>query len=432
MKIKTIMAILASVALVAGCSRDGHDDHDHPHPHQQEKETKGGHGHDHPHPHPHQQEEKGGEKHDHPHPHKEGENAEHDHDHDKDHKHDHGDHDHGDHDHDHLPGVEVKASLSSQKLIGLKTVQVAKRRINSTVTLPGQFELAPNARTAAAAPVSGRVAIKVQPLQKVSAGSVLFTVTSPDLVSRAKEIAELEKRLAEYEATGAKNAALKSDIAVRKSARAALVGTAEEKDGVVTVKADRDGIVESVELAGGSFAESGGKVLTLVDPQSLRFVSKVTPTDLAKLRDGLPVTVQGRVGTLKVGIGEKAADSVFAVFADPDPAWRPGIPVTGECVTDMSEKEVLAVPSEAIVQVGVKPIVFVRDEDEADHFIAFEVKTGAKGGGWTEITNFPDDDEEVVVRGQYELKLAMPSTSGGGAKKAGHFHADGAFHESDE
>jgi len=60
-----------------------------------------------------------------------------------------------------------------------------------------------------------------------------------------------------------------------------------------------------------------------------------------------------------------------------------------------------------------------------------EVVTGKSGGGWTEIKNFPDDDEEVVIRGQYELKLALPSGEGGG-KKAGHFHADGAFHESDE
>ena len=389
MKIEPILSILASAVLIAGCPRGGNDnDHEHSRPHQHE----GNCGHDH-------------------------------------HHHEHGHDNAQGHGHNHLPGVEVKASPSSQKLIGLKTIRVAKRRINSTVTLPGQFELAPNARTAAAAPVSGRVAIKVQPLQKVSAGSVLFTVTSPDLVSRATEIAAMEKRLADYEATGAKNAALRSDIAVRRSTRAALVGDAEEKDGVVTVKADRDGVIESIELPGGSFAESGGKVLTLVDTTALRFVSRVTPADLAKLRDGLPVKVLNRTGTLKIGLGEKSEDSVFAVFTNPDPAWRPGIPVTAECVTDTSGKEVLAVPSEAIVQVGVKQIVFVRDEDESDGFIAFEVTTGTRGVGWTEITNFPDDDVEVVFRGQYELKLAMPSD---GAKKAGHYHTDGEFHETDD
>lgn len=345
-------------------------------------------------------------------------------------EHDHDGHGHAEHDHHHhLPGQEVEASVAAQKLIGLKTQTVERRRIRSTVRLVGRFELMPQATVAAASPVAGRLALKVRPLQKVAAGDILFAVTSPDLQTRSQEIAVLERRLADYEATGAKNAALTAELALRRSARAALVGGADEQDGVVVVRAAQDGVVETLDLPDGAYAEQGAKVLTLVNPTAVWFKALVTPSDRATLTDGLPVSVGARQGTLRLGFG--AADAVYAVFDAVDAAWRPGVCAEAFCETDATEKGVLSVPSAAVVQVGIRPIVFVKAEGEAEHFIAFEAELGVQGGGWTEIRNLKEEDAEVVVQGQYELKLALAASTGGG-KKTGHFHADGVFHEADE
>ena len=167
---------------------------------------------------------------------------EHDHEHAHAHGHDHAEHGH-DHHGDHLPGPEVQVGVRAQKLIGIKTVRVAERRLGSSVDLRGRFVLAPSAQTIAISPVAGTVALQVKAYQKVRRGDVLFTVSSPDLRMRTAEIAVLESRLAGYSRNGAKNAGLKAELDLRRAERAALVGTAIETNGVVTVLSKVDGVV---------------------------------------------------------------------------------------------------------------------------------------------------------------------------------------------
>lgn len=343
------------------------------------------------------------------------------------------DHDH-DHDHDEANGQVVTASVPAQRLIGLETRRAERRRVAATLSLVGRFEFSPSARFAAAAPLAGRVSLKVRPLADVAVGDVLFTVTSPDLVARAREIAVLERRLSAYRMAGAKNAALESELAVKREMRTALLGDAvEETNGVVAVRAVRAGRVEAVDLPDGAFADVGSRVLTLVDSTALRFRARVTPGELARLSDGVPVSVQGRVGRLRLGLAdaEGTESAAYVEFDALDPSWRPGARAVADCVTDASASEVWCVPSEAVVQVGVESVLFVRDAHDADRFVALEVETGLRGGGWTEIRNF-SHGHDVVVRGQYELKLALAAQTGEGGKTAGHFHADGAFHEGED
>lgn len=352
---------------------------------------------------------------------------------DPDHDHDH-DHNHGHAEEHQQIGRVVKASVSAQRLIGLETRRTERRRVAATLSLVGRFELSPSARFASASPLAGFVALKVRPLADVAAGDVLFTVTSPDLVARAREIAVLERRLAAYRDAGAKNAALESELAVKREMRLALLGGAiEETNGVVAVRAARAGRVDAIDLPNGAFADVGTRVLTLVDPGAVRFRARVTPGERARLSDGLPVSVQGRAGRLRLGLADAdGTESVaYIEFDTSDPSGRPGVRAVAECVTDASAADVRCVPSEAIVQMGIEPVVFVRDAHTTDHFIAIEVETGVRGGGWTEICNF-SQGHDVVVRGQYELKLALAAQTGEGRKAAGHFHADGAFHEGED
>ena len=335
-----------------------------------------------------------------------------------------------DHDEDHLPGPEVQVSVSAQKLVGIKTVRVSERRLESSVDLCGRFVPAPSAREVAVSPVVGTVALRVKAHQAVKRGDVLFTVSSPDLRMRDAEITVLEKRLAGYAQSGAKNAALKAELDLRKAERIALVGTAVESNGVIAVVSEIDGIVTRLAACEGSSVEKGGAVIELANPHDLCFRAKIPASDRARLRNGLPVRIDGRKGSVELDVFDSS--EVRVVVEDPDPSWRAGDFARATCVTATAEKPSLVVPSEAVVQIGVTPTVFVRAEGEDDHFIAFAVEVGRRADGWTEILNFPDDDEEVVVRGQYELKLALVAATGNGAKKSAHFHADGTVHDDDD
>ena len=409
---KKTMFVLMS-ALCFGVNAVEKHDHEHDHEHEHE------HGHEHKHEHEHGHEHKD-------HEHEKHEDHDHEHEHDHNHAHDHV-HEHG-HDHDHGHGKSVEVSDAIQKVMGLKTVHPEKRRLRSTVTLTGRYELAPDARRTVATPVAGRLTVLVKPLAQVKKGDALFTVEAPELSSRAREIAVLEKRLAVYKNIGTKNAQLESELAVKKVEREALIGGAEEKDGVVMVRAVSDGMVEAFPSDSGAWVETGAAVVRLVNPGAIRLKALAAASDVARLADGLKATVDGVEGAIRIGVGDESGlVPVYVTFADGAAKGRAGARATVACVTDEHEAPVTAIPSRCIVRIGLQPTVFVKDEHDEDRFLAVDVVPGLSDGGWTAVTGLPDDDDlEVVSEGAYELRLALPS---GDSKPAGHFHADGTFHE---
>ena len=149
------------------------------------------------------------------------------------------------------------------------------------------------------------------------------------------------------------------------------------------------------------------------------------------LADGLPATITDGRGTIRLGVGnDHGIVPVYVVFEKIPTAARPGERAQMTCVTDDSEKPVVAVPTAGIVQIGLTPTVFVRDEHDPARFLAFPVTPGPAQGGWTAVGGLPDDDDlEIVTDGAYELKLALPSSAN---KPTGHFHADGTFHDGED
>lgn len=341
------------------------------------------------------------------------------HEHEHEHKHE--------HEHDHGRAVEV--SDSAARSMGLRTVRVERRRMRSTVTLTGRMELAPDARRTVAAPLAGRLTLKVKPLQQVEKGDVLLTLAAPELASRAQEIGVLEKRLEVYRQLKSANAELEAQLKLKRAEREALLNGAEERDGLVLVRAASAGTVESLLVNEGAWVESGASVIGLVRPQALRFRAVLAASEAARLKEGLKVDLEGVSGTLRLGIGDSSGTvPAYALFAEGSVPRRAGERASVACVLDETEVPVRAVPTACLVRIGLEPTVFVRDEHDSDRYLAMRVETGLSGGGWTEVRGLPDDnDVEVVREGAYELKLALAAKAG--AKSTGHFHADGTFHE---
>lgn len=338
----------------------------------------------------------------------------------------HDEHDHG-HDHGQAPGVEVGAVAA--KAMGLRTVRAEKRRMRSTVTLLGRIELAPDARRVAAAPVGGRISLKVGTLQTVRRGEVLFTVDAPELAVRAREIEVLERRLKVYRELGRANVELESQLQLKTAERDAALAGAEIENGVVTVRAARDGRVEALLEKDGARVAGGAAVVEIVDAGDVLFRARAVASEVRRLRDGMKAEVDGATGSLRLGLGgEDGMIPVIVLFPSGRPAKRPGERAEAVCAVDEGEVPVVAVPTACIVRVGLGPTVFVRDEHDADRFLAVRVETGMSSGGWTAVKGLPDDDDlEIVKEGAYELKLALQAEAG--TKAAGHFHADGTFHE---
>ena len=332
----------------------------------------------------------------------------------------------------------VSVTRAVQQVMGLRTVHAENRRVVSTVSFAGRYELIPDARKVVSSPVAGRLSLLVKTLDNVQKGEPLFTVTSPELVARSREISALEKRLKVYREIKTPNAALENELAVKCAEREAMLAGADEKDGVVTVRAATEGMVESLIAQDGAWLETGAAAIQTVRAHHLRFKALVAASDALHLKDGMSAKVGAHPGRIRIGVGDDTGlVPVYVLFAG-DVKALAGERSDAECVTDETEKPHLAVPSKCIVSIGLQPTVFVRDPHNAERFIATPVVPVVSGGAWTAVEGlspyakkphtrdlFPHKCE-IVCEGAYELKLALASDGAG--REPGHFHADGTFH----
>lgn len=367
-------------------------------------------------------------------------NAAHDHDHDHDHNH----HGHGQaHVHEHTEacagghrheqggrphGLSVEISEAAARNSGIETVHPRKRSAGSEFSFKGRFELVPEARETIASPVAGRMELKTRSLRAVRKGETLFTVTSPDIVSRTSEIEILEKRIAVYREIKTPNAELENRLSFKKAELSALLMGHEAKNGMIEVKAPKAGLVEDILELNGTWLDTGRSVLKLTDTTQLRFRGLVAADAAKNLKDGMAADVDGVRGAVRLGVGEASGLVPAYVVFDKPPRAVAGLRGVATAVVGGGGKTETTVPDSAIVEMNLAKYVFVKDANEKNRFVAVEVSTGGKSGGWTAVTGLPEGHCEVVSKGAYELKLA---TATSGKNTAGHFHADGTFHEGD-
>ena len=324
------------------------------------------------------------------------------------------------------PNPHLTIPLAVQKVMGLKTVRAEMRRVASTISFSGRYELNPDARQKIATPVSGRLTLHVKALTHVKKGQSIFSVSSPELVARAREIDALEKRLAVYREIKTPNAALENELAVKRAEREALLAGADEKDGTVTVRAAEDGMIESLLAQNDAWLETGAAAVQTVQMHDLRFKALAAASDALRLKDSMPAKVGENEGRIQLGVGDDSGLVPVYVLFDSEVSAIAGERGHAECVTDETERPHAAIPSKCIVSVGLQPTVFMKDPHDAERFIAIPVIPGASGGGWTAVEGLSPHKSEIVCEGAYELKLALPSA--GAKKESGHFHADGTFH----
>ena len=391
----TLIATMTSVAMLGICGCGEHHEgceHQHHHEHQHDHEKK----HDHTHEHEH----------------KHGESCSHGHT--------------PQNPHHSSPISHLTIPLAVQKVMGLKTVRTEMRRVASTISFSGRYELNPDARQKIATPVSGRLTLHVKALTHVKKGQSIFSVSSPELVARAREIDALEKRLAVYREIKTPNAALENELAVKRAEREALLAGADEKDGTVTVRAAEDGMIESLLAQNGAWLETGAAAVQTVQMHDLRFKALAAASDALRLKDSMPAKVGENAGRIQLGVGDDSGLVPVYVLFDSEVSAIAGERGHAECLTDETESPHAAIPSKCIVSVGLQPTVFMKDPHDAERFIAIPVIPGASGGGWTAVEGLSPHKSEIVCEGAYELKLALPSA--GAKKESGHFHADGTFH----
>ncbi len=214
----------------------------------------------------------------------------------------------------------------------------------------------------------------------------------------------------------------------------------------IEVRATEAGVVEGFGLTNGSWADEKTPVMTVVQPERLRFRALGLQSDLGVLKEGLlarivppiPTTVGRAIplqdtmeGSLMLGLAGDPNDRTLELFVVPDElrAWaRPGVSAQLEIVTDATVSPELSIPLAAVQRDGLTPVIFIRDSDNPNEAIRMEADLGQDDGRWVALLSGVRDGDEVVLDGAFQLMLAMS----GSMQKGGHFHSDGTFHEGED
>lgn len=209
------------------------------------------------------------------------------------------------------------------------------------------------------------------------------------------------------------------------------------------VRAREPGFVESLAVTNGTYVEEAALLLTTIDPARVRFRALGLQSDLPEFESAGQVRIappqaegsdinESVEATLKVGLAADPNHRTITLFAEPAelrPWIRPGVSAFLEVATETTGGVVLAIPRSSVVKDGITHVFFKRDPGNANKAIRVEADLGVDDGRWIEIKSGVGPNDEVVLDGAYELKLATAQS--GTAQKGGHFHADGTYHADD-
>ena len=373
------------------------------------------------------------------------------------------DHDHAGHDHA-SEAVIVKVDERSRHILAMQVETIPDSGLALSQSLYGHLIVPGHALETYALPCAGRINLRVKTAQEVHKGDVLYTLTSPayaDQIAAVQSIqSNLERCWTELEAirarierlneAGTRNSELESQLTFKVAEAAQL--TSDQKiaqrklkvlamgaehgveDGlpVLIVRALENGVVNNVGVAQNSWGEQGAPVITMSNPGDMEIVGTLYAADLPHISAVRAVLPLGRENVVLEGtwrLAEQADPATQTRRLYFSPENLPAEARSGQlCRIDLydapAEPGIVSVPDSALVKVGTDDVVFI--EVHEGEYAMVKVHAGNSKRGMTPVSGL-HPGQKIVVKGGYELKYILPGEKE--TKKAGHFHADGKFHE---
>ncbi|OHB77217.1 MAG: hypothetical protein A2Z34_06670 [Planctomycetes bacterium RBG_16_59_8] len=341
----------------------------------------------------------------------------------------------------------VKINAEKQQLIGVKKGKVASRPFTTTVRAAGRIgyneRKVYNVNTKFGGWIEKADSLALVG-KFVEAGTPLFNIYSPDLITAQREyLAAMEsgKKAEESKfpemaenawqlAKAIRQRLLFWDISEEQIDRMVLDGKPSK---TLWMTAPAEGFIIGDELTNGKYVAPGELVFTIVDLSTVWIEAEIYEYELTNIDVG---------GVAEMGLsaypGEKFEGVVTYIYPYlnpvtrtvkvriemPNPDYKLKIDMYTDSVTLKKELgEKVAIPVEAVMDTGTRQIAFVDKGDGL--FEPRELKVGVRSGdGYYEVLDGVSDGETVVTSGNFlidsesKLKSAL-STEGSGHKHGG-------------
>jgi Cu(I)/Ag(I) efflux system membrane fusion protein len=300
-------------------------------------------------------------------------------------------------------GVTINARV--QQNLGVRTAKVSKGSMAASLSAVGS--VAYNERDVALVQARSNGYIERlharAPLDPVKKGQVLLELYVPDWVAAQEEYLTARRM-------GLADAARqRMRLAGMDEQQVRLVEATGRTHPRVTIYAPIDGVISELSARAGMTVAPGAPLFRINGLGTVWIIADVPESAAAAVRAG--TAVQARVPAFP---GAVFKGKVSALLPQVDAATRtikarielanPGaqlVPGMFATLTFASApgKDVLLVPSEAVIQTGKRSVVMLAQG--GGKFIPVDVETGVEANGQTEIRKGLDAGQEVVVSGQF-------------------------------
>ncbi len=341
-------------------------------------------------------------------------------------------------------GDDGKTSISPrvQQNLGIRTAEVIRGSVGSAVSAVGSIAYDDRDVAVVQARNNGfveRLHVRA-PLDPVRKGQPLVDLYVPDWVAAQEEffaVRQMQGRGTESLADGARQ---RMRLAGMNDDQVRAVETGGKVQPRLTIMAPIGGVVTEL-MAREGMAVMAGATLFRINGIGTIWVNAEVPENIAALvGPGTEVEVstpafpgkvfKGKVGRILPELNAQTRTTKARVeLANPSGQLYPGMFATIH-FTSRTRKEVLLVPTEAVIQTGKRIVVIVALAD--GKFAPVDVEIGAEVNGQTEIRQGLEAGQKVVVSGQFlidsEASLratttrmaATPASDGKGAAGATH------------
>ncbi len=328
----------------------------------------------------------------------------------------------------------------------IRTTPVRRAALASTLTLTGEIIPEPDRSARLSSATPGRLEqVTFNEGSTVKRGDIMATVRVPDVgrlrgafaaaSARARASRSNAERLAALKASGlgaeqavvdaeADSRAQQAEVRALGEQLSAIGVNADSGTGfIVALRAPISGVVVARDAVVGQPITPEHVLGSIVDLSEVWFLARIFEKDLVKLRAGAAAEVElnaypgehfhGTVDYVSQQIDPAARTLTARVRISNDEKSRLRLGLFGRAHVEIGEPTQappqLVVPRDAILEVGGKPVVFVKAPD--GDFVLHDVTLGDSAMDDVQVLSGVSEGEEVVISGGFTLKsLLLKST----------------------
>ncbi|MDO8992767.1 MAG: efflux RND transporter periplasmic adaptor subunit [Daejeonella sp.] len=342
---------------------------------------------------------------------------------------------------------EVSLTKDQYKVADIQLGKVEMRSLSNVIKASGQLDMPPESMVSVSAPLGGYVrSAGLLPGQSVRKGQVVAVIENPDFIDIQQEYLESKSRMEFLQLEYKRQEDLrKEDVNSAKTfqqvsselkiMRARMSGLQQKLSligiSISSLQAGRisrtsnlyspiNGYVIVSNANKGKYVNATDVLFELGNKNDLHLALNVYEKDASKIRVGQPIRFAlanavdynrvAKVFLIGKSTGKEGTVPVHCHIENAsDPVLIPGM--YAKALISVTDDEVSAVPSEAIVNADGNDYLFIQTKINANGY-AFKmipIKRGIEEGGYTEVV-LPeqfDKSAQVVSKGAYALLSAM-------------------------